>query len=83
MINVTRFAEASFNNTDGLYVSTESCGCCAEYYQSAYSYEPWKVSIESLDKYVKSEQKRLDALREFVTDQQAQNNAFFICEGEA
>ena len=83
MIDVSRFAEASFNTTDGLYLATESCGCCAHYYQSAYSYEPWKVSIESLDTYVKSEQKRIDTLRKFVRDQQTQNNAFFFCEGEA
>ena len=66
-----KFSEASFYEPDGLTLTTPSCGCCSEYYNSQNSYLPWSVSLESLEKHIAAERKALDRLETFVKQQRA------------
>lgn len=77
-----QFDNAHFYEPDGLTLSTSGCGCCADYYSSRHSYEPWKVSLESLEKYVKEQRESLDDLAEFVAKQRAEGKTEYTCEGE-
>ena len=76
-----KFDEAHFYEPDGLTLSTSGCGCCAEYY-SSNGWKPWKVSLESLEKYVKEQKESLDDLAEFLAKQRAAGKTEYTCKGE-
>jgi len=76
-----QFDNAHYYEPDGLTLSTSGCGCCADYYSSrGYSYESWKVSLESLEKYVKEQRKSLDRLEQFVAKQRAEGKTEYTCK---
>ncbi len=77
-----QFDNAHYYEPDGLTLSTSGCGCCAEYYSSSYDSLHWKVSLESLEKYVKEQRENLDDLEEFVAKQRAEGKTEYTCGGE-
>lgn len=64
------FSEAHYGS-DGLTLTTPSCGCCSEYYSSKYPYQSWSVSIESLENHISSQREALNRLEKFVQEQKA------------
>lgn len=76
-----QFDSAHYYEPDGLTLSTSGCGCCADYYSST-GWQPWKVSLESLEKYVKEKRESLDRLEKFVAKQRAEGKTEYTCKGD-
>ena len=53
-----------------LGISTHSCGCCSEYYDTEpLSYgPPFSITQDELVKYIEREEQRIEALKDYVAD---------------
>ena len=53
-----------------LSLSTASCGCCSEYYDTdPEAYSPaFSITQDELVKYIEREEQRIEALKDYVAD---------------
>jgi hypothetical protein len=65
------FSSVRFEAPNRLILQTPSCGCCAEFYYSEHSYEPWSVSLDALEKHIAFQREQLNNLDGFVQQQRA------------
>ncbi len=53
-----------------LSISTASCGCCSEYYDTdpIHGGPEFSVTQDELSKYVEREEERLEAIKDYIAD---------------
>ena len=56
--------------TGQLSISTASCGCCSEYYDTdPIAHGPaFSIAQDELVKYIEREEERLEALKDYIAD---------------
>ncbi len=53
-----------------LSISTPSCGCCSEYYDTDPEGfgSPFTITQDELVKYIEREEERIEALKDYIAD---------------